>query len=58
MQIYTNCPGCGKPLTLDMKHREPYAPIGEPTVVAQERCDECRQQVTISITITSEATTT
>jgi hypothetical protein len=54
MQLYSTCPGCGKPLTLDLRHKEPYAPMTEPTVVAQERCDECRQQLTISITISPE----
>lgn len=54
MQIYIDCPGCGKPLILDTRHREPYAVIGQPTVVAKERCDDCRQNVTISITITPE----
>jgi ribosomal protein S27AE len=53
MQIYTSCPACGKSLILDTRHREPYAVIGQQTVVAKERCGECRQEVIVNITITA-----
>lgn len=57
MQIHTNCPGCGKVLKIDTRHREPYAIVGQSTVVAKERCDECRHEVTISIYVAAEGAT-
>lgn len=57
MNITTGCPACGKTLTLDVRHKEAYAPPDKMVTAALAICEACREPLRIELKISSEKET-
>ncbi|WP_188055613.1 hypothetical protein [Oryzomonas rubra] len=49
MHLYTECPGCGKPVTANLTHKEAWCGTDEMRPAAVVMCPECRTEIEILV---------